>query len=152
MDKSAWTDPLNNKSNLGLTAHFLEDNNIVIIYLTLLTAEYEHTFEEIGEEMINACTSWHIDLKKIVAITKNGGSNMCKAEAKYFPSVCHMKCFAHTLDLVAKIPEKRPDGKEAIAEIKTITKFVKKSGPAGKMLRKLQGKKNLKLKQSCPTR
>lgn len=147
-----WTDPLNNKSYLGLTAHFLDNDKIVTIYLTLLTAECEHTFEEIGEEMIAVCAAWHIDLNKIVTITTDGGTNICKAVATYFPSVCHLKCFAHTLDLVAKIPEKVPEGKEAIGEVKAITKFVKKSGPANRLLRKLQGKKKLKLKQSVPTR
>lgn len=63
-----------------------------------------------------------------------------------------MRCFAHTLDLIAKIPEERPDPKASIDEIKVITRFFKKSGQAGVMLRRAQGKEKLGLKQSCPTR
>ena len=86
----------------------------------------------------------------MISLTTDKPSNMQKAIADEMPShMVHVKCLAHTLDLVAKADSNK-EMKSIVAKLKTVIRFSKKSDPAGIALRDRNA--SLKLKQSVKTR
>ena len=141
--------------------------------LALVSADYQHTGTNIGKEIVATCNKWGIDVntvrklselsfyednltlssyfQNVISITTDGASNMQKAIADEMPShVVHVKCLAHTLDLVAKAADGNEEMKSIVAKLKAVIRFFKKSGPAGIALRERNA--SLKLKQSVNTR
>lgn len=91
---------------------------------------------------------------KVVSITTDGASNMAKGIRDFFGKECHLKCLAHTIDLVANNASSQDAVKDTVKEVKDITRYFKKSAKAASSLRAKQNDKQvaLRVKQSCQTR
>lgn len=149
-----WTETMNTKSFLGVTAHFYFHEQIHSIIIGVVELSENHTAEYIGDCLMSICEEWNIPLDKITSVVTDNGSNMVKAVSNVFGKNKHLPCFAHTLDLVAsKIVYNVIDVKNIVDKVKSIVTHFKQSVVAADKLRKAQNEENvLKLVQSVPTR
>lgn len=149
-----WTETMNTKSFMGVTAHFFFHEQIHSIIIGVVELSENHTAEYIGYCLMSTCEEWNIPLDKITSVVTDNGSNMVKAVSNVFGKDKHLPCFAHTLDLVAsKIVYNVIDVKNTVDKVKAIVTHFKHSVVASDKLRKAQNEENvLKLVQSVPTR
>lgn len=143
-----WTDQLNAKSFLGVTAHYLckEQHKSVTIGVTELTER--HTAENIKNWLLQIIADWRINKKNIVIV--DNAANMKKAIIDAFGTEKYLPCFSHTLNLVpANIIKDDVTVNLLCKKIKTIVTYFKHSVPAADELRK---QSTLKLIQDVDTR
>ncbi|XP_066585542.1 E3 SUMO-protein ligase ZBED1-like [Prorops nasuta] len=144
-----WTDPLNIKSFLGLTSHYICDNKLKSVALGVTELKERHTAEYIEMWLLNTVDEWKICIDSIVAIVSDNGANIKKAVKDAFGESKHLSCFAHSLNL---IPTKVIESKEIsfiCKKVKCIVTYFKKSVAAMDNLRSIS---DLKLIQSIETR
>lgn len=145
-----WTDTLNTKSYLGVTAHFTSGGKLLSIAIGVTELTERHISEYLGQWLLHICIEWHIKTNNIVAIVTDNAPNIVKAINDTFGKGKHLPCFAHTLNLVATTLLKDNDQVEAFCEkVKTLVTFFKHSVAAADELRKHEMKK---LIQNVPTR
>lgn len=145
-----WTDPLNTKSFLGVTAHYLcnEEHKSVTIGVTELTER--HTAENIGNWLLQIITDWRINKENIIIVVADNAANMKKAITDVFGTEKYLSCFAHTLNLVpGNIIKDDAIVNSLCKKLKTIITYFKHSVPAADELRKQSA---LKLIQDVDTR
>lgn len=145
-----WTDPLNAKSYLGVTVHFLDNETHKSVTIGVTELDERHTAENLEKWLLDIVESWGINKDSIVAFVSDNAANIKKAIVDGFGLDKHLACFAHTLNLV---PSTIIENDKAVAavckKVKSIVTYFKKSVAAADQLR---AHSNLKLIQSVETR
>lgn len=145
-----WTDTLNTKSFLGLTAHFISTETYKSVTIGVTELNDRHTSENIKMWLLNIIRDWNINEENIVIVVTDSAANMKKAVTEAFGTEKHLPCFAHTLNLIPSIIIKDDDVvSEFCKKIKNIVTYFKHSVIAADALR---AQSNLKLIQSVETR
>ncbi|XP_024879336.1 zinc finger BED domain-containing protein 1-like, partial [Temnothorax curvispinosus] len=145
-----WTESLNMKSFLGLTAHFLVEEQHRSVTIGVVEMTERHQSEYLKNWLLNLIDTWNIQSQNIVAVVSDNAANIKKAIVDAFGADKHLPCFAHTLNLVlARIIDDDNIVKGFCAKIKNIVTYFKKSVIAADQLRIHS---NLKLIQSVETR
>lgn len=144
-----WTDVLNTVSYLGMTVHYIFENELRATTIGVTEMTERHTSEVIGRWMKINLKNWHIDDEKIVIVVTDNGSNIKKAVKDAFGSTRHIGCFAHSINLVAQDTMNFDDATSLCAKVKKIVTYFKQSTIAANALRKAT---HFKLIQSVDTR
>lgn len=150
-----WTEVLNTVSFLGVTAHFLLENQLTSVSLGVYELDERHIAIYLGTVLSTICKDWNILLCKIHAVITNNAANIVKAVETVFGKKKHVACFSHSINLIpAKMCKKLPDLKLLIDKIKSIVSYFKHSVVAADELRKIQSTSgtSLKLIQEVSTR
>ena len=74
-----WSDTLNTRSFLGITAHFLQGSEIVSGVIGVYDFPTTHTSAHLEEKLRDVCNEWEINLDQISAIVTDNASNIVKA-------------------------------------------------------------------------
>ncbi|XP_077263673.1 E3 SUMO-protein ligase ZBED1-like isoform X2 [Temnothorax americanus] len=99
-----WTESLNMKSFLGLTAHFLVDEHHKSVTIGVVEMTERHQSEYLKNWLLSLIDKWNIHMESIVVVVSDNAANIKKAIVDAFGVDKHFACFAHTLNLVlAKI-------------------------------------------------
>ncbi|XP_022164851.1 zinc finger BED domain-containing protein 4-like [Myzus persicae] len=102
-----------------------------------------HTANYISHELLNILNLWDIPKSKILAVVTDNDSTMLKAIKENFGENRHLRCFAHSINLVAEGSMKKVDGLlDLISKVRNIVKFIKRSVNCSDELRKLHKKKD----------
>lgn len=145
-----WTDILNTKSYIGVTAHYHENCSQKIVTIGVTELSDRHTSENIKEWLLEIVEKWNIPMQSIVVVVSDNAANMKKATVDAFGEEKHLGCYAHALNLVpAKIIENDYIVSVVCKKVKAIVTYFKKSVVLSDQLRDLAG---LKLIQSVETR
>ncbi|XP_043271191.1 E3 SUMO-protein ligase ZBED1-like [Venturia canescens] len=147
LTSDVWTETLNTRSYLGMTAHFVMEGKLESVTLGVTSLEDRHTGEYLSQWLLQMCNDWKID---IVAVVTDSEANILKAVNIAFGKDKHLSCFAHALNLVAsQIIEQESTVHSMCDKVKALVTFFKQSVTAADKLRKYRDKK---LIQSVPTR
>lgn len=152
-----WSDMMNTRSFLGLTCHFIQNQQLRSITLGIQELDNNHTAEYIVNILDAMFKEWNIKPEKVKAVITDNGANILRAVHDLFGKKKQLSCFAHTMDLVAKRPfEKKgiPEVIQLVQNVKKIVTYFKHCVNAADLLRKAQSTSNrcLKLIQSVCTR
>ncbi|XP_011687394.1 PREDICTED: zinc finger BED domain-containing protein 1-like [Wasmannia auropunctata] len=152
-----WTETMNTVSFLGLTAHFLYNEELDSVTIGVFKLDERHTSEYLSAKMKMICDDWLIDLSNVHAVVTDNASNITAAVRDLFGKNKQLPCFAHTVNLVpAKLCEKVSDLKDIIDKVKAIVTFFKHSVVAADEFRNAQNlnasNAPLKLIQEVSTR
>nr|XP_023027829.1 zinc finger BED domain-containing protein 1-like [Leptinotarsa decemlineata] len=94
--------------------------------------------------MINKiCDVWGLSHDKIVSITTNNGSNIVKAIEMTFGRANHVRCLAHTLNLVVDNSVNVPEVKLFLDKVRKIVTWFHQSGVGAEELRQTQTLQNV---------
>ncbi|XP_026328606.1 zinc finger BED domain-containing protein 6-like [Hyposmocoma kahamanoa] len=74
-----WSDTMNMKSFLGVTAHFGFDIELYAVTLGVYELNQRHTSDYIAAELIKTCEAWGIHKEKVSAVVTDNAANMVKA-------------------------------------------------------------------------
>ena len=147
-----WSDTLNTRSFLGITAHFLQGSEIVSGVIGVYDFPTTHTFAHLEEKLQDVFNEWEINLDQISAIVTDNASNIVKAVVKFcfVGKDRHIGCCAHKINLVVTNSIKGiKDWVALIQKVKAIGTWFKQSNNASNDLRAAS---DLKLKQDVDTR
>ncbi|XP_066599447.1 E3 SUMO-protein ligase ZBED1-like isoform X2 [Prorops nasuta] len=144
-----WTDPLNVKSYLGITVHYLVKDSLKSITIGVVDLSERHTAEYIQLCLETELDKWKICKSQILAIVSDNGANIKKAIKDGFSEEIHMPCCAHNLHLVVNKVLQSEHVSCICRKIKSIVTFFKKSVMAADYLREIS---NLKLIMAVETR
>jgi hypothetical protein len=151
-----WTDPMNAKSYISLTAHYIKETKMESIIVAVKPLAVDHTADNIMIIIEDILLDWNIDKQKVVCCVTDGAANIVKAFQDLFGKSKHLHCFAHLLNLMATEAIATPKGlTDLITEVKETVTFFKKSVKAADRLKAEQlktGSEVLKLKQEVKTR
>lgn len=151
-----WTDVLNTKSYICLTAHYVKDLSMESIIFAVKPLEIDHTSENIKMIIEDILLDWNLNKEKIVCTVTDGAASIVKAFHDMFGKNKHLHCFAHLLNLMVSDSFANSNAvADIISEIKGIVTFFKQSVKAADRLRNEQVKAEvpiLKLKQEVKTR
>jgi hypothetical protein len=95
-----WTESNKTQSFLGITVHFLKNIAMSSATIGAFPMEERHTSAYISEVLTKACREWHIPQTKILGVVTDNGANMVKPCVDTFGKNRHIRCFAHTLNLI----------------------------------------------------
>ncbi|XP_044586110.1 zinc finger BED domain-containing protein 4-like [Cotesia glomerata] len=154
LNADVWTDTHNSRSFLGCTAHYHFEGKLSAAVLGVKELQERHTAENIVKALKSMLEVWKIDIKKVIAVVTDNGSNMVKAVNDLFGSAKSVICFAHSLNLVMQeLIDKSQEITEIVNKIKKIVTFFK-SPTAAAELKKIQtdAEQTLRLIQDVPTR
>lgn len=144
-----WTEVLNTVSYLGMTVHYVFENELRATTIVVTEMTERHTSEVIGRWMKTILKNWHINDEKIVIVVTDNGSNIKKVVKDAFGSARHIGCFAHSINLVAQDTMNFEDATSLCAKVKKIVTYFKQFTIAADALRKAT---HFKLIQSVDTR
>lgn len=153
-----WTDPHNSQSYMGLTGHYIHENELMSIIFGVSALTEPHNADYLASVITNMTEKWDITSNKVIAFITDNGANIVKAVTNVYGKHKHMPCFAHTLNLVASKPFENKDGleeaKNLLTAVKDITAYFKHNTNAADSLKKAQEHKTkpLALIQSVCTR
>jgi hypothetical protein len=140
-----WSETMRNKSFLGVTLHFLEENEIYNATLGVYELEERHTADYIAESWEKVCNEWGIKKEKISCVVTDGAANMTKVVDICFGKRKHIICFAHILNLVVtKAIEEVEELSAMLKKVKETVRWFKQSVVASDALRKAQKKRTKK--------
>lgn len=146
-----WSDTLNMKSFIGVTAHFGIDIELISVTLGVYELDERHTSQYISEMLSRTCEEWGINKDNVTAVVTDNAANMVKAIELAFGKKKHIPCFAHTLNLVAEGTMACSEWQHIVSKTKAIVTWFKQSCIASDELRKATSAET-KLIQSVPTR
>lgn len=96
---------------------------------------------------MNVLNLWDVHKSKILAIVTDNDATMLKVIGENVGKNKHLRCFAHSINLVAEATIKKVDGlQNLISQVRNIVKFIKRSVICCDELRKLQEKNGDNLK------
>ncbi|XP_066596475.1 E3 SUMO-protein ligase ZBED1-like [Prorops nasuta] len=110
-----WTEPLNTKSYLGLTGHYILDNNHKSITIGVTELDERHSASNIEKWLKTIIKVWEINVESIIVIVSDSGSNIKKAIKDAFGAEKHLSCFAQS-----KPYSNKTDKLRDITELKLI--------------------------------
>lgn len=145
-----WTDPINTKSYICLTSHFIDKDEHVSIVLGVFDLNESHTAVNISSWLLEVLNIWEIKLLQVDLVVTDNAKNIAAAVKKTFGADKHMGCFAHKLNLVVMDALKATPN--ALSIVKKVKIFVKHSKHCVDDYDKLKKQTELKLIQSVDTR
>ena len=117
-----WTSR-STKGYMAITAHFVSSNMELksrILECRRITSS--QTAEHIAEELTSVMEYWNIK-EKVYAVVTDNAANMVAA-IRRLPTIYHVPCFAHTLNLVVQDTLKNLKTlEEARVKIRNIVSF-----------------------------
>lgn len=123
-----WTEPLNSKNYLGLTAHYLFDDECKSVTIGIQELDERHTSDNLKAWLLDRINEWRMKRENIVAVISDNAANIKKTIIDAFGADKHLPCFAHTLNLgPSKIIETDELISPLIKKVKTIVTYFKKS-------------------------
>ncbi|KAL7723404.1 hypothetical protein ACLKA6_015978 [Drosophila palustris] len=131
-----WSDKISMRSFLGITAHFLWEQEMSSLTIGVLELSERHTGAYLSEMLESCCSDWRIENHSVTAVVTDSGANIVKAVEIAFGRQKHLKCFAPTLNLIARSAIQSESVNNCITKIKTIVTFFKQSCVASDNLRK----------------
>lgn len=145
-----WTDTINTKSFLGITAHYILKETYKSVTIGVIELNDRHTSDNIKVWLLNIIRDWNIDKENIIVVVSDNAANIKKAITEAFGAEKHLPCFAHTLNLIpSNIIKDDAIVSEFCKKVKNIVTYFKHSVVAADELR---AQSNLKLIQSVETR
>lgn len=145
-----WTDTINTKSFLGITAHYILKETYKSVTIGVIELNDRHTSDNIKLWLLNIICEWNIDKENIIVVVSDNAANIKKAITEAFGTEKYLPCFAHTLNLIpSNIIKDDAIVSEFCKKIKNIVTYFKHSVVAADELR---AQSNLKLIQSVETR
>lgn len=99
--------------------------------------EERHTALNIAKNLLDILQEWEIPLEKTVAVVTDNGAHMIAA-IKSIEGIWqskHIRCFAHTLNLVAEVVVGNNSVKPFISKVRQIAKRIKDSVVISDLLR-----------------
>lgn len=96
-----WTEVMSVTSLLGITVHYLDNQNYKSVCIGVKELSYSHTAQYLGQSLLSVCTERKIDITKISAVITDNAANIVKRVTDTFKKNKHLPCFAHILNLVA---------------------------------------------------
>lgn len=95
-----WTSATT-KHFITVTAHFISPEwELKSVMLETFMTQETHTAADIAEELTTICNNWNI-LNKVCSVVTDKIANVTLAVTNSM-KLCHLQCFAHTLNLVVK--------------------------------------------------
>lgn len=137
-----WKD-LQLRSFLGVTVHFIENFEMKSINIACEPLHDNHTGEYLSEMINKICDVWGLSHDKIVSITTDNGSNIVKAIEITFGRAKHVRCLAHTLNLVVENSVNVPEIKLFLDKVRKIVTWFHQSGVGAEELRQAQTLQNV---------
>lgn len=145
-----WTETLQTRSFLGITVHYLEQDNLASCTVGVFEMDKGHTAEYISSIILNILEEWGLKREMLHLVVTDGAANMVKAMDIAFGKKKHVVCFAHLLNLVSyRSVEAVPELALLIDKVKRVVTWFKQSVRASDELR---AESDLKLIQSVDTR
>uniref|UniRef100_A0ABD2XCC5 DUF659 domain-containing protein n=1 Tax=Trichogramma kaykai TaxID=54128 RepID=A0ABD2XCC5_9HYME len=128
MTTDIWTDTINTKSYLGLTAYYIEENDIKTAILGVHELDSNHTSDNVQLWILEMLNEWDLPTTKILAVIADGAANIKSALTTIFGGSKVMHCFAHTLNLVVlRALDNIKEVSEILKKLKGIVTFFKHS-------------------------
>lgn len=144
-----WSEIMTTKSYLGVTIHFIHSSNVCTAALGIFELSKSHSANYISHELLDVLNLWNIPKSKILAVVTDNDSTMLKAIKELFGENKHLRCFAHSINLVAEGSMKKVDSLlDLISKVRHIVKFIKRSVNCSDELRKFQEKDGDNLKKT----
>nr|CAI5842006.1 unnamed protein product [Callosobruchus analis]CAI5856383.1 unnamed protein product [Callosobruchus analis] len=137
-----WKD-LQMKSYLGVTVHYIQNFKIVSFNIACEPLSESHTAEYLSTTIKNICEKWEIPDEKIVSVTTDNGANIVKAIELTFGRAKHVRCIAHTLNLVVQNSVMVTEIKTFIDKVRRIVQWFHQSGVGADQLRNSQKAENV---------
>ncbi|XP_029160147.1 zinc finger BED domain-containing protein 1-like [Nylanderia fulva] len=134
---------MNERGFLGVTAHFLQNEEMCMFYLATRALNERHTAEYISETLLDILDNWNISQSKICAVVTDNASSMLAAIRTSIGEKKHLPCFAHTINLVVGETLKLPSVKTAIFKVREIVHWIKNSVVQPDKLKKIQMQNNI---------
>ena len=145
-----WTDILNTRSFLGITAHFLDGLKMATVILGCYEFSVSHTFANITEKIRELCAGWGIIKEQLSAIVTDNASNVIKAVKNFLRVNGHIGCSAQKINLIAQNSIEAVTGlPDLIQKVRNIVTWFKQSN---KESNELRAGSVLKLIQDVKTR
>ncbi|XP_066584493.1 E3 SUMO-protein ligase ZBED1-like isoform X2 [Prorops nasuta] len=98
-----WTDPINVKSFLGITLHYLMKDKLKSVTIGVVELSERHTAEYIQLCLETELNLWKVNKNQILIVVSDNGANIKKAIKDGLGNESHMPCFAHNLHLVKSV-------------------------------------------------
>lgn len=131
------------RSFLGVTVHFIENFEMKSINIACEPLHDHHTGEHLSEMINKICEDWSLSHEKIVSVTTDNGSNIVKAIDITFGRPKHVRCLAHTLNLVVANSVNTTDIKIFLDRVRKIVTWFHQSGVGAEELRQAQMLQNV---------
>ena len=131
-----WSDTLNTRSFLGITAHYLVGSEIISVVIKFYEFELAHASANVDEKLRELCTEWGIDPDNIITIVIDNADNIVEAVKAFVGKKKCLGCCAHKINLVATNSNRNVQGLPyLIKKVKTIVTWFKQSNIASDALR-----------------
>ncbi|XP_072157560.1 zinc finger BED domain-containing protein 4-like [Bemisia tabaci] len=116
-----WTDTMNHKSYLGITAHFMENGKLASLILNTVHLEERHLGVNIKNKVEETFKDWGLRTLQIVLVVTDGAANMVNAANLLTGNEDkHLHCIAHVLNLIAEVVLANPFLAPLLAPVKAI--------------------------------